>query len=158
MGLSIKKLVFSIFICQLAGVVGSFFTMRSLSTWYAALQKPAFTPPGWFIGTVWIILYALIGVALYFVWMKGLDNRNAQVAVSVFGGQLFLNVVWTFLFFGMRLPFYAFLEILVLLAAIAANIWFFYKVDKQAGLLLVPYAAWTIIATALNYYVWILNP
>lgn len=158
MGLDIKKLVFSLFICQMAGAVGSFFNMRSLSTWYAALNKPDFTPPGWVIGAVWIALYALMGIALYLVWRKGLGSRDAQIAVSVFGGQLFLNVVWSFLFFGLRQPFYALLDILLMVAVIAANIWLFYRIDRKAGLLLVPYIAWTSFATWLNYLVLAMNP
>jgi benzodiazapine receptor len=157
MNIDFKKLIFSIFVCQLAGVAGSFFTMRSLSTWYAALQKPDFTPPGWVIGAVWVILYTFMGIALYLVWKKGLDRIDVKIAVSVFAGQLFLNFVWTFLFFGMRLPFYAFIEIVLLLVVIAVNIALFYRIDKKAGLLLVPYIAWTAFAAFLNYSVWVLN-
>lgn len=149
----IGKLVFCIIICQLAGVIGSFFTISAIPAWYATLNKPWFTPPNWLFGPVWISLYTLMGIALYLVWQKGLS----RMAVGIFGVQLGLNALWSFLFFGLQSPLLGLLEILVLWVVIALNIWAFWRIDKRAGYLLVPYIVWVTIAATLNYYVFVLN-
>ena len=151
------RLIISIIICQLAGVVGSVFTAPSIPTWYATLQKPFFTPPSWVFAPVWITLFTLMGISLYLVWERGMENRNVRVAVYVFGLQLVLNAAWSFLFFGLQNPFLAFAEILVLWISIMASIILFYRISKRAGLILIPYIVWVTVATALNYSVWILN-
>jgi len=158
MKIKITKLILAILICQSAGIVGSIFTSSSVQTWYTTLQKPSFTPPGWFIGTVWIILYTLMGISLYLVWNKGLRNKRVKNSLYLFGLQLILNAVWSFLFFGLRSPFLALIEIVFLWVAIAFTILKFYKISKTAGLLLIPYIVWVSVALTLNFYIWRLNP
>lgn len=153
-----KRLLAAIVICQLAGVVGSVFTVPAISTWYAALQKPWFNPPNWLFGPVWVLLYTLMGVAMYLVWEKGAKKKAVSESMGYFGAQLFLNAMWSFLFFGLRSPFYGVLCILPLLCLIAMTTQKFYKVSRNAGLLMVPYLAWTSFATLLNISVWLLNP
>ena len=154
----IAKFVFAIFVCQMAGVVGSFFTNPSIPTWYATLQKPSFTPPGWFIGIVWIILFTLMGISLYLVWDKRLRDRRVNASLSVFGIQLVLNILWSFLFFWLKSPLYGLIEIIILWIAIAFTIFKFYKISRNAGLLLVPYIIWVSVALTLNFSILILNP
>jgi len=156
--LEIKKLVFAVVVCQLAGVLGSLLTSPQIPTWYATLQKPGFSPPNWLFAPVWIILFALMGISTYLVWNKGLGNREVKTSLFIFGIQLALNVLWSFLFFGLQSPFYAFMEIIVLWATIALTILSFFKVSKTAGLLLLPYILWVSFAMILNYYIWKLNP
>jgi len=151
------KLIIAILICQLAGVIGSVFSTPSIETWYATLQKPFFSPPNWVFGPVWITLYTLMGISLYFVWNKDLKNREVKISISIFAVQLALNILWSFLFFRLQNPFYGLIEIIILWVVILITILKFYKVDKRAGLILLPYIFWVSIATALNYYVWILN-
>jgi len=158
MKIKITKLILAILICQSAGIVGSIFTSSSVQTWYTTLQKPSFTPPGWFIGTVWIILYTLMGISLYLVWNKGLRNKRVKNSLYLFGLQLILNAVWSLLFFGLRSPFLALIEIVFLWVAIAFTILKFYKISKTAGLLLIPYIVWVSVALTLNFYIWRLNP
>jgi benzodiazapine receptor len=149
------RLGFCIIICQLAGAIGSFFTISAIPGWYATLQKPWFTPPNWLFGPVWISLYALMGLSLYLVWQKGLGKN--RLAVGIFAVQLALNALWSFLFFGLQSPLLGLMGILALWVMIALSIWAFYRIDKRAGYLLIPYIVWVSIATALNYYVWLLN-
>ena len=156
--MEIKKLVFAVVVCQLAGVLGSFFTSPQIPTWYASLQKPGFSPPNWLFAPVWITLFALMGVSAYLVWNKGLGNKSVQVSLFIFGVQLGLNVLWSFLFFGLQSPFYAFMEIIVLWAAILLTILIFFKISKPAGFLLLPYILWVSFAMILNFYIWKLNP
>jgi len=149
------KLIASILICQMAGFVGSIFTASSIPTWYADLQKPTFSPPNWLFGPVWIILYTLMGISLYLVFNK---KKNIKTPLILFAVQLILNSIWSILFFGLQNPFYAFIEIIILWIAILLTIISFYKVSKNASLLLLPYIIWVSVATILNYYIWVLNP
>ena len=150
-----KKLIISLFICQLAGIIGSIFTSPSIPVWYASLAKPTFTPPSWLFAPAWITLYFLMGLSLYLVWTKGLQKN--KIPVYVFGFQLALNSLWSILFFGLQNPAAAFIEIIILWFAILASIILFYKVDKRAAYLLVPYIAWVTFASLLNYSIWMLN-
>lgn len=149
-----KKLVISVVLCLIAGVIGGLFTAESIPTWYAQLQKPAFNPPNWVFGPVWTTLYVLMGVSFYLIWEK---EKNKTPAV-IFGVQLLFNVLWSILFFGLRSPFYAFIEIIALWMMIAATILAFHSIDKRASLLLVPYILWVSFAAFLNFSIWQLNP
>ena len=153
----IGKLIASIVICQLAGIIGSIFTSPAISTWYAGLQRPELSPPNWVFGPVWITLYTLMGISLFLVWDKGLKKKQSKTAVSIFGVQLFLNAAWSFLFFGLKSPVLAFFEILILLAAIIITTVLFYRISKTSAYLLIPYVAWVFVATILNYSIWMLN-
>lgn len=154
---SVFKFIVAIVICQLTGVIGSLFTTPFISTWYETIQKPAFTPPNWLFGPVWISLFTLMGISLYLIWNKRLENKKVKLSLLVFFVQLALNSLWSILFFGLQSPFYAFIEIIILWIAIAVTIFKFYKISRTAGLLLLPYIIWVCIALTLNYYVWILN-
>jgi tryptophan-rich sensory protein len=147
----ILKLVGAVAACQLAGVAGSFFTVSSVGTWYASLAKPAFTPPDAVFGPVWTTLYLLMGIAAFLVWDKGWARREVKVAGVFFVAQLVLNILWSGLFFGLRSPWLAFVEIVVLWLAIAITTLTFYRVSKPAALLFVPYWAWVSFAAALNF-------
>ncbi len=155
---NILKLVTSIFICLFAGFIGSIFTSPSIPTWYATLTKPSFNPPSWIFAPVWTTLFVLIGISLYMVWNKGLQDKKVKISLFIFSVQLVLNVLWSFLFFGLHSPFYAFLEIIILWAAIVLTIVNFFKVSRTAGLLLLPYIFWVSFAAILNFSIWRLNP
>jgi translocator protein len=151
------KLVFSIVICQLAGFIGSFFTVSSVSTWYLTLNKPFFNPPGWLFGPVWIILYFLMGISLYIVWNKGIKSSKSKIALSVFGLQLILNSLWSILFFGLKSPLLAFVEIIILWIAILSTLIYFHRISKIASYLLIPYILWVSFAAILNFSIYYLN-
>jgi len=151
------KLIASILLCQLAGIIGSLATFSSITGWYLALNKPFFTPPNWVFGPVWITLYTLMGIALYLVWMQGLKKKKVKQALQIFGLQLILNSLWSIVFFGMHGLAAGLFVIVILWLAILWTIIRFWKIDKRAGWLLVPYILWVTIATALNAGVWLLN-
>jgi benzodiazapine receptor len=150
--------ILAIGICYLAAAVGSAFTALSVATWYAGLVKPPFTPPGWFIGAVWTVLFLLMGISLFLVLEEGRGRHEVKRGVSLFSVQLGLNVLWSFLFFGLRSPFLAFIGILLLWGSIAATLLEFLKISRTAAYLLVPYLCWVTIATALNAGILLLNP
>jgi tryptophan-rich sensory protein len=154
----ILKLVTSVIICLLTGFIGSIFTSPSIPTWYATLTKPSFNPPDWIFAPVWTTLFVLMGISLYLVLNEGLQDKKVKISLFLFGLQLLLNVLWSFLFFGLHSPFYAFLEILILWAAIVLTIVNFFKVSRKAGFLLLPYIFWVSFAAILNFSIWRLNP
>lgn len=154
---NVFRLLASVMVCQLAGVIGSIFTASSLEGWYFLLEKPTFNPPSWVFFPVWTILYTLMGISLYLVWKQGIKEREVKTGVFLFGLQLGLNTLWSLLFFGLKSPYYAFLEILILWAAILLTIIQFWKISKSASLLLIPYILWVSFAALLNYQIWVLN-
>jgi translocator protein len=153
----VPKLVVSILIPLVIGFLGSIATIAEISTWYAALSKPSWSPPNWLFGPVWTTLYILMGIALYLVWREGLDRRDVRFAILIFGVQLILNLLWSIVFFSYHALFGSFILILILWIAILANIVAFYIISKPAGILLVPYIIWVSIASYLNYSVYLLN-
>ena len=152
---SIPKLIVSLAIPQLAGAIGSLFTMDSISSWYTTLAKPEFTPPNYVFGPVWITLYFLMGISLYVVWTS--DRLKSRTPLIIFGVQMFLNAIWSIVFFGLESPAFGLLVIVTLWGTIALTILSFWKVSKQASYMLLPYIVWVSIATYLNYGIWILN-
>ena len=155
--MNITKLIVSILICQLAGFIGSIFTAPSISTWYATLKKPAFNPPNWLFAPVWTTLFFLMGISLYLIWSRGFEDEKIKSAIIIFSVQLILNILWSFLFFGLKSPFLAFLEIILLWFAILVNIIKFYNISKTTGLLLLPYILWVSFAAILNFFIYRLN-
>jgi translocator protein len=153
----IPKLILSILIVFVAGSIGTLATTSELTTWYAALTKPSWTPPNWAFGPIWTTLYILMGIALFLVWREGLDRKDVKFAILIFAVQLFLNILWSLVFFGMHSIFGGLILILILWIAIFANIIAFYVISKPAGLLLIPYLIWVSIASYLNYTVYLLN-
>lgn len=154
----VVRLIAAVAVSQLAGAVGSVFTASSVSTWYVTLAKPSFNPPGWLFGPVWITLYTLMGTAAWLVWREGLDERRVRVGLVLFAAQLVLNAAWSLLFFGLRLPMFAFVEIVVLWSAIVLTTAAFSRVSSLAAALMVPYIAWVSFAAVLNYSIARLNP
>nr|MBP9096923.1 tryptophan-rich sensory protein [Ignavibacteria bacterium] len=111
---NITKLIISIVICQLAGVIGSFFTMDAIPVWYDTLAKPSFNPPSSVFGPVWIFLYLLMGISLFLVWKEDLKNKQVKTAFMIFMIQLVFNAAWSIVFFGMRSPVGGLIVIVIL--------------------------------------------
>ena len=151
-----KKLIGSIVVTQLAGILGAVFTTPSISTWYATVNKPVFNPPNWIFGPVWTLHYLMMGVALYLVIIEK-NSANKKVALKYFWIQLGLNTLWSIIFFGMQLPALALLEIVILWYMILMTIRKFLPISKTAGYLLVPYILWVSFASVLNLAIAILN-
>jgi tryptophan-rich sensory protein len=154
----IFRLVVSIILCQLAGIIGSLFTASAIPGWYATLNKPSFTPPSGLFAPVWTLLYLLMGISLFLVWRSKTDPIRWKTALSVFGLQLFLNALWSVLFFGLRSPLAGLVGIICLWAAIVATIALFSRISKTAAWLLTPYFLWVSFALLLNASILALNP
>lgn len=149
-------LVGFIVLCLAVAATGGAVTASSVGTWYAGLAKPAFNPPNWVFGPVWTTLYVLMAVAAWRVWRRR-GEPGARPALGAWALQLALNLGWSFLFFGAQAIGAALAEIALLLAAIVATATLFWRIDRPAGALFVPYIAWVSFATALNAALWRLN-
>lgn len=155
-GLAIKVII-SLAVTFSAPLIASFVTAPAGSEWYANLNKPSFTPPGWIFGPVWTVLYILMAVSAGLVWHKGLAGPIVRMALAFYLLQLVLNGLWMPLFFGVRMPLLAFIDIVLLWAAIILTILAFARVSRYAAMLMLPYLAWTSFAAVLNFSLWYLN-
>ncbi len=151
------KLIISILICEMAGVAGSIFTAPAIPTWYEGLVKPSFVPPSWLFAPVWVTLYLLMGIAFYLVWKDERVNPNVRGGVLLFSSQLVLNILWSYLFFGLQSPLYGLIDIALLWIFIVLTTVQFKKVSKTAFLLMLPYLLWVSFAAVLNFFLWRLN-
>ena len=151
------KLSASIIICLSAGAIGSVFTSSSVGSWYRTLNKPPFNPPAWVFAPVWTLLYIMMGISLFLAWTgeKGLQLK--KMALSMFCVQLFLNILWSFFFFGKENPLLAFIAIILLWIAIIFTITLFKKISALSSYLLAPYLLWVTFASVLNYSIFIMN-
>jgi len=155
---AVFRLAAAVLFCVIAGSLGSVVTITGPGSWYEGLLKPTFQPPNWIFAPVWTTLFIMMGIALYLVWNEGLQNPNVKPALAVFGLQFILNILWSFLFFGMQSPFLGLAGIIILWFLILATIALFFRVKRSAAFLLVPYILWVSFAMFLNYTIWALNP
>ncbi len=143
-------------LCLGIAALGGWVTAGSVGGWYPTLQKPTFNPPNWVFAPVWTVLYVTIAIAGWRVW-RSRGFAGARSAMSAYALQLAFNLGWSLLFFGGRMIGAALAEIVLLLAAIVLNAVLFWRIDRAAALLLVPYAAWVGFAAVLNAAIWHLN-
>jgi len=153
----ITKLILSIIACLCAGAIGSIFTTPAIPTWYAALEKPPFTPPNWLFAPAWTTLYLLMGISAFLIWRRGMDNRRVKIALVIFLVQLVLNALWSVVFFGFESPLLGVVVIVILWIGILFTILRFFRLSTSAGWLLLPYIGWVTFAAILNIYIFILN-
>ena len=146
----------AVVVCFAAAGIGSLATVDAIPTWYAALHKPPWNPPNRIFGPVWSLLYLMMAVAAWLVW-RAAGWSLARPALGLFAIQLVLNVGWSVVFFGLRQPGWALVEIVVLWCAILGTLLLFRRISPPAALLLVPYLAWVTFAAGLNLAIWRLN-
>lgn len=152
------KLLISIIICELAGIIGSIFTSPAVRTWYLTVNKPSFNPPNWLFAPVWTALFLLMGIAMFLVWLHpSVAPNERRRALTIFFIQLFFNILWSVMFFGLKSPLLGFIVIIILWILILLTIIRFFKISKPAAWLLIPYILWVTFATILNFSILILN-
>lgn len=152
----IGALIISLLISVGGGFIAGIFNKNSMMM-YTNLQKPAFSPPAILFPIVWTILYILMGIAAYRVYMVIKETNTSKAPLVLYGVQLLLNFLWPFLFFKFRLYGLAFIELVILFIFIILTTVSFFKRDKVAGILMIPYALWVAFAGVLNFFVWMLN-
>ena len=153
----ILKIVLVIVVCVTIGYLSGMVTRDSITTWYPTLVKPVFNPPNWIFAPVWTLLYLMMAIAAGLVWTSNCEDKAVKKALGFFAIQFGLNALWSYLFFGLHNPLVALFEIFLLLLMIFETYVLFKKIDKLAGLLLVPYLAWVSFAMVLNFSIWWLN-
>ena len=150
-------LVISVGVCLLTGFISGRLTTGEIETWYPTLIKPEWNPPNWVFFPVWTTLYVLMGIALFLVWKRPEESKAKQLALSLFGVQLFLNFCWSIIFFTFHAIEWALVDIVILWAAILLTIGSFFSMSRIAAWLLWPYAFWVTFAALLNYSIVMLN-
>lgn len=149
-------LLLCLLIPLLAGVIGSRFTTPAIGDRYMTLVKPSFTAPNRVFGPVWSTLFLLMGVSLFLVTRNGIQE-NEYPAMRYFVIQLFLNILWSILFFYIQSPLLAFIEVIVFWIFILVTAYEFGKINRTAWRLFLPYILRVLFATFLNYSIMILN-
>ncbi|MEW9122732.1 MAG: TspO/MBR family protein [Thermotaleaceae bacterium] len=153
---SILGIIIAIGIALAVGGLSSFLTRNTMEI-YQQLKQPAFAPPGWVFPIVWTVLFVLMGIASYRVYLKGIEKTEVQNALMLYGLQLTANFFWTIIFFRWGLRGFAFIWLIFLWILIILTTMKFYKLDKVAAYLMVPYILWVSFAGLLNYSIWQLN-
>lgn len=152
------RLILAVAICEMAGIAGSIFTAPAIPTWYASLKKPPLAPPNWVFAPVWTTLYFLMGISLFIVWNAGIGKSTVRKSIAIFSIQLVLNVLWSYLFFGLRSPLLGLAGIMAMWFMIVLTVVSFFRISKTAALVLIPYLIWDSFASYLNYSILTLNP
>ena len=151
-------LIGCVILTNLAGFVGSFFTATGAGSWYAdVLVKPWFVPPNLLFPIAWTTIFILMGIALYLILIEGTGRADVRIALSLFCCQLALNILWSYVFFTLESPLYGLIEIIILWFFILAVTLYFYRINKWAGYLFIPYLAWVSFASVLTGTIYLLN-
>ncbi|AEE51930.1 TspO and MBR like protein [Haliscomenobacter hydrossis DSM 1100] len=154
---SIWKLIIAVLACEAIGFTSGLIGSAGMNVWFDNLQKPSWNPPAYLFAPVWTLLYALMGIAFWLIWKNETAVAKKRSAYVAFALQLFLNFWWSIIFFKFQSPFFALIEIILLLFMIILTIFHFSKISKTAAWLLVPYLLWVSFASVLNYTIWALN-
>ena len=139
----------------IVGGLSGYFTASNIATWYVTLNKPFFNPPNYLFGPVWTVLYLMMGISLGMIINAKHSNKNKSLII--FSIQLVLNFFWSVIFFSLQSPGWAAIEIIAMWLSIIYMIRNFYKINKWAGLLQIPYLLWVTFASVLNISIYVLN-
>lgn len=138
-------------------VAGTGAWLTELSPWYNELKKPAWQPPDWLFGPAWTVILAMASLAAWFAWRNAQDQRSKTLVIGLFCANGVLNVLWSPLFFKLRRPDWALLEVPLLWLSILAPILLLAPISGIASLLLLPYLLWVSFAAVLNLTIVRLN-
>lgn len=150
-----KQLIVFLAIPVAVGLVSAFLSMRGMKR-FAAVAQPPLAPPGWLFPVVWTVLYLMMGYASWRIRQTNAPLRRER-ALRWYGAQLAANFLWSPLFFALAAYLPALLWLLVLVGLATGAMLAFRRLDRTAGLLLLPYLCWLLFACYLNAGVWVLN-
>lgn len=156
MNKKIATLIISIAIPLGAGIIAGLLTMGGMKDFGSVIQPPL-SPPGWIFPIVWTILYILMGYASYLIYTSDASEHDIKNALKYYVAQLAVNFLWSFIFFSLKWYFTAFISILLLWTLIFLTIREFYKINKTAAYLLIPYLIWVTFAGYLTAGITLLN-
>ena len=149
------QLLTIILIAEFVGVLGSLLSGNTGEI-YTSLIKPPLSPPGWLFGVVWPVLYLLMGIAAYLIYQAP-QTLERQKATAFYWIQLFVNFLWPIVFFRFEWYWIAVIIIILLDILVSITARLFYKINKAAGYLMIPYLIWILFATCLNIGIAVLN-
>ena len=139
-----------------AGFVGAVASINA-PDFYRELTRPEWAPPASVFGPVWTVLYAAMAIAAWLIW-RNHNNSLRRIALTLFGVQLVLNSLWSWLFFAWQQGGMAFVDIVILWVLIVAMLGIFWRISRVAAALILPYLLWVSFASVLNWSIWQLNP
>jgi tryptophan-rich sensory protein len=128
-----------------------------VGAWYDALNKPPWNPPKWAFGPAWTVILSLAAWAGVLAWQGTSTPQDHVRLVILFAANLLLNGLWSQIFFNLRRPGWALVEIAFLLASILSLVLAFSAISPLAGALILPYLLWVMFASFLNFTIWRLN-
>ena len=152
----LTKLLKYVAIPLLIGGIAALLTRDSM-TIFSSLEKPSLSPPGWLFPVVWTILYTLMGISACLIGYSNSAPIEKAKALAIYTYQLAINFLWSIFFFNFQWYFFSFLWIILLWILVFAMIKSFYKINKTAAYLNIPYLVWITFAAYLNLGIWILN-
>lgn len=147
-----KKLIINILVPNILGFLGSL--IGNVSDGFTGIMKPSFTPPAIVFPIAWTILYILMGISTYLITES---KENSDKALTIYGIQLILNASWTYFFFNLKWFLFSTILVIIIIILVIWMIREFYKINKTAAYLQIPYVLWLIFATILSYNVYLLN-
>ncbi len=154
---SLISLFFFYIPVALVQLISAKVTLRSINPWYNSLEKPSWTPPAWVFGPAWTVIYIMMAIAIWQVYQTNKKHSQSFFVYFLFFLQLFVNGLWSVLFFGLHLTGWAIIDLVILIFLIAITAVHFFKIRPIAGLMLIPYFLWCIFALSLNVAIWRLN-
>lgn len=149
-----KPLLISILIPLAVGGLSAVVSMDAMSD-FALINKPPLSPPAWVFPVAWTILYVLMGIASYIIWQS--KDKGRYLALKFYSAQLFFNFFWSYIFFNLQNYLFAFIWIIILWLLIIVTTVLFYRINKTAGYLLIPYLVWVTFAAYLNLAIYLIN-
>jgi len=161
-GLLLKSII-SVIVISTLGFISGYLTSTGISDWYQEIEKPPFNPPNWIFGPAWTLIYILMGLSFARIWQVVAKNRYpivrrfARRGLWIFVIHFVFNLAWTPVFFALHSPGWAAVIIFILLAFIAILVRHFFRVDRIAAFLLIPYLIWVTFASILNLSIYVLN-
>ena len=156
MKINFKTLAVCILIPLATGLLSAFFTRGNMML-FDEIVKPPLVPPAWVFPVVWSILYILMGIASYIVYRSDAPRDEIKKALAVYAAQLAVNFFWSIIFFNLQAFLFAFYWLLLLWVLIIATTILFWRINKTAGILLIPYLVWVTFAGYLTYAIFLLN-
>ncbi len=150
------SLILFILLTFMIQIIGGIWTRESVTLWYPTLVKPSWNPPSFVFGPVWTVLYVMIAISGWLIYQME-DSNKRNVVLILYGIQLSLNFIWSFLFFSLRSPFLGMIDIILLCFVLSLTIIKAWSLRPLSALLLIPYLIWVIYATTLNIAIWLLN-
>ena len=151
-----KPLIAAVLIPLFVGALSALLSGSGMKA-FASMNQPPLSPPGWLFPVVWTILYILMGIASYLIVTASAPPEQKRSALTLYGVQLFFNFLWSIIFFCFQQYLLAFFWLLALWLLIYLALHEFLKINKTAGLLLLPYLLWVSFAGYLNFAIFLLN-